>query len=466
MSSLPLVPPKRIEAPGLATALEQVSAQRMLASVAELASDGYAGRRVGTPGGQAAVAWLAERLRELGADVQLDPFPVSSVRELYRTPVLQWSTGEETRRLEHRREFVEHLASAELPDPRSAPLVDAGAADLGGRWVLAPAGEWAQACRRAEVEGAVGVLMARGTDADGWMPKMIAGPTPRAVAVIGVRTDLHRQLADALTSGEVRVTASMPLRAVSVEGVNVHGHLPIGPDGSEGGPRVLLSAHFDGVGDDPARRLPAAADNASGVAAVLEAARVLRDALSAPVDLSVSFLDAEEAGAWGSAHHAPSVAPGTLVINLDGAAQLRQAAAVEAGGPAHALLAALDQAGRRAGVPLRAGAMASDNRRYAAAGLAAIGIGMGMPGTRPRPKPLTGWRRPPWWPQRACSPPRSGCWRARTRSAPECRRRRRTAPPRPGRGALWPGHRASSSAISFSIRVRISSRIGRTASMP
>jgi hypothetical protein len=43
-------------------------------------------------------------------------------------------------------------------------------------------------------------------------------------------------------------------------------------------------------------------------------------------------------------------------------------------------LAALDQAGRRTGVPLKAGAMASDNRRYAAAGLPAIGIGMGMPG--------------------------------------------------------------------------------------
>ncbi|WP_231510167.1 M28 family metallopeptidase [Streptosporangium roseum] len=385
----PLLPPEAIEIPGLAAALQQVSAQRMLASVAELASDGYAGRRVGTPGGQAAATWLAERLRELGADVQLDPFGVSSVRELYGTPVLQWSDGEATRSLEHRREFAEHLASAELPDPRSAPLADLSAADLRGHWVLAPAGQWAQACRRAEAEGAVGVLMARGTDADGWMPKMIAGPGRRAVAVIGVRTDLHRQLADALVSGEVRVRASMPLRTVSAGGVNVHGHLPLrldgldgldGPDGSAGGPQVLLSAHFDGVGDDPSRRLPAAADNASGVAAVLEAARVLRAALTAPVNLSVSFLDAEEAGAWGSAHHAPSVAPTVQVINLDGAAQLQQAAAVEAGGPAHALLATLDQAARLTGVPLRAGAMASDNRRYAAAGLAAIGIGMGMPG--------------------------------------------------------------------------------------
>jgi hypothetical protein len=69
-----------------------------------------------------------------------------------------------------------------------------------------------------------------------------------------------------------------------------------------------------------------------------------------------------------------------VVINVDGAARLDGAAAVEAGGAADDLLAALDTAGRAAGVPLRAGPMASDNRRYAAAGLAAVGVGMGMPG--------------------------------------------------------------------------------------
>jgi aminopeptidase YwaD len=219
------------------------------------------------------------------------------------------------------------------------------------------------------------------------MPKMIAGPAVHAVPVIAVRTEAYQQLADTLASGRVDVTASVPLRPINTSGRNVHADLAIAPDKAHelpaerpGGPRVLLSAHFDGVGDDPQRRLPAAADNASGVAAVLEAARVLRSSLNVPLRLAVSFLDAEEAGAWGSAHHARTVPAGTQVINLDGAARLHQAAAVEAGGPAHALLAALDQAGRLAGVPLRAGAMASDNRRYAAAGLAAIGVGMGMPG--------------------------------------------------------------------------------------
>ncbi|MFB4294662.1 M28 family metallopeptidase [Nonomuraea sp. ATR24] len=368
-------------AAGLATLLEAVSAQRMQSTVRELADDRYTGRRVGTPGGLAAATWLAERLGELGAATDLSGFDVANVRELYATPVLEWSTGGQAQRLEHRRDFVEHLASADLPHPNSAPLAHHSDADLRDRWVLAEAGNWAQACERAEAHGAAGVLTVRGADAEGWMPKMIAGPPTRQVPVIALHTEVHAHLAEALADGPVQVTGSMPLRQITTRGHNVHARFPHPAQGDASRVRVLLSAHYDGVGDDPDRRLPAAADNASGVAAVLEAARVLAAAPPpGALELMVAFLDAEEAGAWGSAHHAPTLPPDTLVINLDGAAHLHQAAAVEAGGPAHALLATLDQAARLTGVPLRAGAMASDNRRYAAAGLAAIGIGMGMPG--------------------------------------------------------------------------------------
>jgi Zn-dependent M28 family amino/carboxypeptidase len=173
------------------------------------------------------------------------------------------------------------------------------------------------------------------------------------------------------------VVASVPMRTINTTGRNVHG---VFSEATPGSTSVLLTAHYDGVGDDPEERLPAAADNASGVAAVLEAARLLAGTLPTGTGLAVALLDGEEAGARGSEHHARQVAPGTYVVNVDGAAQLGETAAVEAGGPAEPLLAALDQAGRQTGVPLRAGAMASDNRRYAAAGLPSVGIGMGMPG--------------------------------------------------------------------------------------
>ncbi|WP_101791067.1 M28 family metallopeptidase [Nonomuraea indica] len=378
---IPALPGVDQPAAALSALVKAVSAERMQATVRELAGDRYAGRRVGTPGGQAAATWLAECLGELGAETELSGFDVAGVRELYASPVLEWSTGGQAQRLQHRRDFVEHLASADLAHPHSAPLAAASETDLHGRWVLAGAADWGRACELAEAHGAVGVLTVRGTDAEGWMPKMIAGPPARQVPVIALSTEVHARLAEALASGPVQVTASMPLRQITTRGHNIHARFPHPAQGDASRVRVLLSAHYDGVGDDPDRRLPAAADNASGVAAVLEAARVLTAAPPpGTLELMVAFLDAEEAGAWGSAHHAPTLPPDTLVINLDGAAHLHQAAAVEAGGPAHALLATLDQAARLTGVPLRAGAMASDNRRYAAAGLAAIGIGMGMPG--------------------------------------------------------------------------------------
>ena len=77
---------------------------------------------------------------------------------------------------------------------------------------------------------------------------------------------------------------------------------------------------------------------------VIEAAHQLHRSLLPKVGLSVALLDAEEIGAHGSAHHAPQVTPGTYVINVDSAAALDDAAAIEAGGPAQPLLAALDQA--------------------------------------------------------------------------------------------------------------------------
>jgi aminopeptidase YwaD len=296
--------------------------------------------------------------------VTTERFPVSGVRDLYATPTLRWRDTP----LVHRRDFVEHLASADLPEPRSGTLATKAEP---GQWVLTNTAD-PEFTTRAHAAGARGLVVPRGVDAEGWMPKMIAGPPVQELPILAVRADLHARMSAA--GGEV--TASMPLRTVEVTGTNVHAVLA---EPAGGAPSVLLTAHYDGVGD-PDQRLPAAADNASGVAVVLEAARLLMASRPAGLGLAVALLDAEEAGAHGSAHHAPHVPAGTHVINIDGAAELTEAAAIEAGGPATALLAALDQAGRDTGVPLRAGAMASDNRRYAAAGLPAIGIGMGVPG--------------------------------------------------------------------------------------
>ncbi len=80
----------------------------------------------------------------------------------------------------------------------------------------------------------------------------------------------------------------------------------------------ILCAHYDGMPN--AAIAPAADDNASGVAAVLEAARILSD-YSFPYSINYALWDAEEVGLRGSQYYAENA--GALgekiqgVINLD-----------------------------------------------------------------------------------------------------------------------------------------------------
>ncbi len=76
---------------------------------------------------------------------------------------------------------------------------------------------------------------------------------------------------------------------------NVVGVLP-GKDRTKG---VVLSAHFDGVGEQGGNRLPGAMDNASGVAAVDWVAAQMAGT-EPPYDVVIAFTNAEEAGLMGA----------------------------------------------------------------------------------------------------------------------------------------------------------------------
>ncbi len=363
----------------LAELLAPVSTRRLLASLAALAGDRLAGRRVGSPGGAAAQDWLGRRLTDIGAAVDRASFPVPAVPEVYAVPVVAWFDGRETYRLVFGRQVAVHPASADAPGVRQGGLGIAGAGDPAGRWLAVPAGmSLIEAYGRAD--GAAGLLLRVGVDDDGWQYTMLAGRNRGPVPVLALDPDTHGALTQVARTGSGWLSGSAPMRRRDNTGTNLYGRWSWP---AEQAVEVLLTAHYDGVGDHPGLRQPGAADNASGVAVVLEAARVLASAAPPGIRSTVALLDAEEVGALGSAHHAAQLADigaAPLVINVDGAARLRGAVAVEAGGPAHGLLAAVDQAGRHTGLPLVAGPVASDNRRYAAAGLAAVGIGAGMAG--------------------------------------------------------------------------------------
>lgn len=66
---------------------------------------------------------------------------------------------------------------------------------------------------------------------------------------------------------------------------------------------IIFGAHWDSISDEPYENAPGADDNASGTAAVLELARVLKEANYIP-ELTLKFVlfDAEEVGLVGSEH--------------------------------------------------------------------------------------------------------------------------------------------------------------------
>ncbi|MGW9193571.1 M28 family metallopeptidase [Micromonospora chersina] len=359
--------------------LEQVSADRMTATITTLASGPLAGRRVGSTGGAAARAWLVDQLTALGADVRTEEFPVRAVPQVYEAPTVTWGDRYGTTELAFGRQVAIHPASADTSDVRPGALGVVGRDDPAGRWLVVPA-EMSLFDAYRDTNGAAGLLVRRPVDAEGWQFTMLAGPDPGPLPVLTLDPDTHHAVLAAATARDGWLAGATPLRRDDVTGANIHACLrqPV-PAGAD----LLLTAHYDGVGDHPGLRLPGASDNATGVAVVLEAARLLATALPAGAGLSVALLDGEEVGALGSAHHAShlrAAGAAPLVINVDGAGRLEGAAVVEAGGPAHRLLALLDQAGRHTGISLTAGPVASDNRRYGGAGFAAVGIGAGMGG--------------------------------------------------------------------------------------
>ena len=99
-------------------------------------------------------------------------------------------------------------------------------------------------------------------------------------------------------------------------GFNVVGHLPAPIDGR---PAIVLGAHYDGQGVHP-MVYPSADDNASGVAALLEVARLARQR-SWPFQLVFIAVNAEEVGFIGAERwvQRPTVALEdlTLMVNFD-----------------------------------------------------------------------------------------------------------------------------------------------------
>jgi uncharacterized protein len=317
----------------------QFDPDRAYADVAYLAGDELQGRQAGSVGAAQAATYIASRFAAYGLQPAVvveggpsfeETFPISYTT-LLEAPALELvgDDGKGVEALTSRADFLLYEASGSgdaegqavwIADPEYAGL------DLGGKVaVRAPSLPVADEVAHAMEHGASALLLVGKTS--GQMRALakpalpITFPGSASIPVLDLTQQGYalllaaagrseQELGDALpaTPLGIRVRMRIPLQAPrTVEAFNVLGVLP-GADPSLADEVVLVSAGYDHVGDDPpawvchagvysilgldsatstreaacvrepGRRYPGANDNASGVAVMLEVARLWHEA--------------------------------------------------------------------------------------------------------------------------------------------------------------------------------------------
>ncbi|HXF84514.1 MAG TPA: M20/M25/M40 family metallo-hydrolase [Anaerolineales bacterium] len=278
-----------------------------------LTSPAAAGRLSGTAGARNVAEYLLAELDSLGFDSSLQPVTVPAAR-LISTPRLV--VGPQA--FSPRRDFAELTAFSASGQVNSQLLVvrddDALLPEsFKGRVVLIP--ERPQGFNLADtvktaIELGVAALLVEHGETE-WFHKTVYTDKGK-IPVLRVKKSVAEKLSN---MNGANVELDLPLQHESLPCNNVLGFVRGAADDFT----LALTAHYDHLGDDPdGVRFPGAFDNASGVAAILAAARALAKE-KLPFNLLVAFLTGEESGLWGAKQLiARPPAPLSAVINLDG----------------------------------------------------------------------------------------------------------------------------------------------------
>lgn len=310
--------------------------EHALSDIAELISPKYAGRAVGSPGGKLASEWIAARFAEYGLQPAGDngtyfqEFPVPYA-ELTAMPTFQIvdERGQVVAEYHLRDDYTIWLGGYADGGQAEGPVIwvsdgrheDYNGLNAEGAIVLCryryPVDD---VLRQALEHGAKAVLLARPESTSFPMRRQAhQGPLlPQGIPtlIVGQRV-LQGLLADSGMTLEdltiqyqwrplsTRVRLNVPLRyEKTATGRNVLGVLPgSDPDGTQ--QVFIIGAHYDHLGADPDGTVWGGAnDNASGVAVLLEIARLWQEVGYVP-QRTVLFAawDGEEIGLYGSNYY-------------------------------------------------------------------------------------------------------------------------------------------------------------------
>jgi Zn-dependent M28 family amino/carboxypeptidase len=305
--------------------------------VAWLARPELAGRKAGSPGAAEAADYIAARFAEVGLQPAgddatfLQRFPISYTAML-AVPSLQVldGAGEVRGDFTFREEFLLLLGGAGSEQGVTGELVwvrddDYANMALEGKIALRRLTDETDVgaeVARAVAHGAGGlVLIGKEEDKKSFLAKVPLTAdfvTEEAIPVIELTQAGYTHLLE--TTGQtppdllnsppalplgVRVRIAVPLDAPrTVTTANVLGVLP-GSDPDLSREVVIVGAHYDHVGDDPGGlRYPGANDDASGVAVLLEMARLWHETGYRPKrSVLLAAWGAQELGMLGSQHY-------------------------------------------------------------------------------------------------------------------------------------------------------------------
>lgn len=321
-------------------------------------------RVAGTPVERRGAEYIAGQLRSLGYTVQLQPFtfPYFETRSVSLQTVAPRAVSLRPRTL---------IYSAATRGTITAELVAAGRArpedfsnvTVRGKIALVERGviPFAMKAANAAERGAVAIIVFNNEPGD------ITGTLGSASAIPAVMIGQAegQQLLELIRQGPVEVALNVETASGERTSANVIGTTPGGT-----GRRIVIGGHYDSVESSPG-----ANDNASGVAAMLEVARLLRaDGAGPRPNVEFVAFGAEELGLFGSRHYASSqrIQGVGAMINMDMVGVGDRLLIGNSGGNERVVDAAMEAA-RRLGIQVTRQRMgASDHQPFERAGVPAV----------------------------------------------------------------------------------------------
>ncbi len=304
-----------------------------------LAGAALEGRGSATNDEHKAAIYVADELKKYGIQPAtrdhryIDTITIET-RSAAAPPVLAFRSREAMVRWTHGKQFAAlRLAEGRLSGPLQK-LAEDGQVQPGAFVFLDPTGShesawYAKKAYAAMRQGAAAVLMPENAYPD-WqsagksLPR-IASRLQRGGKVAQLGGDMTQLVVNGAAASILQATPEgtilelkTPMRSQTRQTWNVVGELP-GTDA--GGQAVVLSAHLDhlGIGRADHKVYPGADDDASGITAVLEEARVLSEGPRPRRTVIFAFFGSEETGGLGSTYFAenPPVPLDHIVADLE-----------------------------------------------------------------------------------------------------------------------------------------------------